>query len=152
MISALEHFAENPIIDELVYLPHKTCRINSVRASAPAFRRPFIEVEMADGEMYHRHFLRDSFGRDWAQAVVILETLTDIALISDFKFHPVSKPQELIDEVLKTRDECIAEANLMYEQGMYQPFLNQFGLDHKKLPDETERRIAEARANLAASD
>ena len=109
---ALEHYAENPIIDELVYLPHKTNRINSVRACASMFRRPFIEVEMASGEVHHRHFLRDTFARDWAEAKVILDVLTDIELISEFRYTPLKNPDTLVQEVLQTRDRCIAEADL----------------------------------------
>ncbi len=147
---ALEHFAENPIIDDLVYLPHKSNRIDSVRACASMFRRPFIEVEMADGQVHHRHFLRDHFARDWAEAIVILDTLTDIELISDFRFQPMRDPRALIDKVLAARDECIAEADLMHDQGMYRQYLYQFGLECKNLPAETERRIAAAEASIAA--
>ena len=147
---ALEHYAENPIIDELVYLPHKTNRINSVRACASMFRRPFIEVEMASGEVHHRHFLRDSFARDWAEAKVILDTLTDIELISEFRYAPLKDPDSLIREVLQTREDCIAEAELMFNNGMYLQYLNQFGLECKNLPTETERNLAEARASVEA--
>ena len=147
---ALERYAENPVIDELVYLPHKTSRINSVRACASMFRRPFIEVETAAGETLHRHFLRESFARDWAEALVILETLTDIELISDFVFEPVRDREALVEQVLATRDECIAEADLMFEQRMYPQFLNQFGMECKNLPRETRRKIDTARARQAA--
>ena len=105
---------------------------------------------MAGGEVHHRHFPRDSFARDWAEARVILETLTEIELISDFRFHPLADPQALIGDVLQARDECIADADLMFDQGMYLQYLNQFGLDYKNLPPETERRLAEARAKVKA--
>ena len=147
---ALEHYAENPIIDELVYLPHKTNRIKSVRACASMFRRPFIEVEMAGGEVHHRHFLRDSFARDWAEARVILDTLTDIELISEFQYTSLKNSDALIQDVLQTRADCIVEADLMFQNGMYLQFLNQFGLECKSLPAETESHIAEARARVKA--
>lgn len=149
---ALEHYAENPIIDELVYLPHKTNRISSVRACASMFRRPFIEVELAGGEVYHRHFLRDTFARDWAEAKVILQTLTDIELISEFRHVPLKDPDALVREVLQTRDQCIAEADMMFENKMYLQYLKQFGLEFKDLPAETERKIAEARAQVKADE
>ena len=148
---ALEHYAENPIIDELVYLPHKTNRINSVRASASMFRRPFIEVEMAGGEVHHRHFLRDSFVRDWTEAEVILRALTDIELIAEFRYAPMQNSEALVQKVLQTRNECIAEADLMFENKMYLQYLNQFGLECKNLPTEVERRIAEARASVKST-
>lgn len=149
---ALEHYAENPIIDELVYLPHKTNRIDSVRACASMFRRPFIEVEMGGGEVHHRHFLRDTFARDWAEAKVILDALTDIELISEFRYTPLKDPDRLVREVLKTREACIAEADLMFDNGMYLQYLNQFGLECKNLPAETESKVAKARASVKAGD
>ena len=146
---ALDQLADNPIIDELVFRPPKSARMLSVRACCVMFRKPFIEVVMADGEVFQRHFPRASFGEHWAEACVILETLTRIKLISDFNFNPVGDREELIGRVLTCRDECIAEANQMYEQGFYGQFLSQFGEDCDQLPVEVEQRIAEARKQLA---
>jgi hypothetical protein len=146
---ALDQLADNPIIDELVFLPPKSARMLSVRACCVMFRKPFIEVVMADGEVFQRHFPRPLFGEHWAEACVILETLTRIKLISDFNFNPLADREELIGRVLTCRDECIAEANQMYEQGFYGQFLSQFGEDCDQLPAEVEQRIAEARNQLA---
>ena len=146
---AMDQLAENPIIDELVFRPPKSVPVLSVRACCVMFRKPFIEVTMADGEVFQRHFLRPSFGEYWAEACVILETLTRIKLISDFNFNPVADREELVRRVLTCRDECIAEANQMYEQGFYGQFLSQFGEDCDQLPVEVEQRIAEARNQMA---
>ena len=146
---ALEQLADNPIIDELVYLPSHSQRMISVRACNVLFRKPFIEVTMADGGAIQRHFPRPSFAESWAEACVILETLTSIKLISDFRFNPVADRKELVDRVLACRDECIAEADLMFEQGMYALYLQQFGEDFDHLPPEAAQRIAKARQQLA---
>jgi hypothetical protein len=146
---ALEQLSDNPIIDELVYLPLHSRRITSLRACSVMFRKPFIEVTLADGEVIQRHFPRPSFGEHWAEACVILETLTRIKLISDFNFNPVADREELVRRVLTCRDECIAEANQMFEQGFYGQFLSQFGEDYDQLPVEVEQRIAEARNQMA---
>ena len=146
---ALDQLADNPIIDELVFRPPKSARMLSVRACCVMFRKPFIEVVMADGEVFQRHFPRPSFGEHWAEACVILETLTRIKLISEFNFNPVADREELIGRVLTCREECIAEANKMYEQGFYGQFLSQFGEDCDHLPVEVEQHIAEARRQLA---
>jgi hypothetical protein len=69
---ALDHLADNPIIDELLCWAPRTRRIKSVRACSTMFRKPFIEVECEDGEVFHRHFARDSFAGYWAEAWVIL--------------------------------------------------------------------------------
>ena len=146
---AFDQLADNPIIDELAFLPAKSERIVSLRACCVMFRKPFIEVAMANGEVFQRHFQRPSFGEYWAEACVIFETLTRIELISDFRFNPVADRAELVSRVLACRDECIAEANQMFEQGMYEQFLLQFGEDYAHLPAAIEQRIIAARKHLA---
>lgn len=144
----LDRYAENPIIDELVYWPPKQNRIQSVRACCVMFRKPFIEISMEGGEVFQRHFARDSFARYWAEASVILETITSIELISDFSFEPVGDTKKLIQEVLTMRDECIRESNLMFDEGMYQQFLLQYGEDCKNLPADAIQKIIYAREQL----
>jgi hypothetical protein len=142
----LDKYGENPIIDELVFWPPKKQPIKSIRACSTMFRRPFIEVEMQDGEVFHRHFLRDSFAENWAEAIVILETVTTIELISDFTFRKHQEAQKLSWEVEAIRDECIKEVDSMFEEGIFEPYLMQFGEDCKDLPEETARKLAEAKA------
>ena len=146
---ALEQLADNPIIDELVYLPLHSRRITSLRACSVMFRKPFIEVTLANGEVFQRHFPRPPFAESWAEACVILDTLTDIQLISDFRFNPIVDREELVARVLACRDECLADANQMYEQGMYIQFLVQFGEDYANLPAEVMQRIEAAKKQLA---
>jgi hypothetical protein len=148
MKMALEELADNPIIDELVFLPVHSRRMVSIRACCVMFRKPFIEVTMSGGETIQRHFPRPSFAESWAEACVILETLTSIKLISDFRFNPVANREALVDRVLACRDECIVEADKMFEQGMYALFLQQFGEDFDHLPPEVAQRIAKARQQL----
>ena len=144
----LDRYADNPIIDELVFWPPKARRIISVRAANPIFRKPFIEVELEGGEVFQRHFARDSFAEFWAEACIILDSLTRIELISDFSFKPVAEPEKLQLQVLATRDECIRESNKMFEQGMYAQFLLQYGEDCRNLPAATQQNLAHAREQL----
>ena len=146
---ALEQLSDNPIIDELVYLPVHSQRVISLRACSVMFRKPFIEVTLEDGEVIQRHFQRPSFAESWAEACVILETLTRIQLISDFRFSPVADRDALVASVLACRDECIADAEQMYEQGMYAQFLLQFGEDCANLPAEVVQRIDAAKEQIA---
>jgi len=146
--SLLDEYGDNPIIDELVFRPPKQQRMVSIRACSVMFRKPFIEVEMEDGEVFHRHFLRQSFVESWAEACVILETVTRIKLISEFSFDAVKDRDRLAAEVLARRDDCIAESNLMFDQGMYAQFLEQYGEDCSNLPADAEERIAIARQHL----
>ena len=148
---ALDRYADNPIIDELVYWPPKRHRIESVRACSVLFRKPFIEVEMEGGDIFQRHFARESFARFWAEACVILGTITRIKLISDFSFEPISDPGKLAQEVLACRDECIEESNLMFTEGMYSQFLIQYGEDCNNLPQDTVHKITQAKQQLGST-
>ncbi len=145
---ALEYFADNPIIDELVCWPPRAQRIKSLRAASVLFRRPFIEIELEDGELIHRHFERGSFSRDWAEARVILGAITSIELVSEFEVPPVADRDDLLRRVYEARDECIEESNQMFDEGMYEQFLMQYGKDCKNLPEDSQRRLAQARAAL----
>ena len=144
----LERYADNPVIDELVCWPPRKQRIKSIRACCVLFRKPFIEVEMEGGEIFQRHFARESFARYWAEACVILETITRIQLISDFDFEPIKDVDQLAQDVLANRDECIEESNQMFEEGMYEQFLTQYGEDCENLPLETVQKIARAKQHL----
>jgi hypothetical protein len=145
---ALERYADNPIIDELVCWPPRSRRMNSVRAGNVLFRKPFIEVEMEGGEIFQRQFARDSFASFWAEACVILETMTRIKLISEFSFDPVFDRDKLVADILASRDECIEECNSMFDEGMYEQFLMQYGEDCANLPADALQRIAHARQQL----
>jgi hypothetical protein len=147
---ALDQLADNPIIDELVVSPPRAQRIVSILACCVMFRKPFIEVTLADGDVFQRHFPRPSFSRFWAEAVVILETLTGIELISEFNYETVADRAALVARVLACRDESIVEANRMFDEGMYAQFLMQFGEDCAHLPAEVEQRIDTARSKLSA--
>ena len=92
-----------------------------------------------------------SFVESWAEACVILETVTRIKLISEFSFNAVGDRERLVAEVLARRDECIAESNLMFDEGMYAQFLQQYGEDCHNLPADAERRIADAHQHLSGS-
>ena len=148
---ALERYADNPIIDELVCWPPRSRRMNSVRAGNVLFRKPFIEVEMEGGEIFQRQFARDSFASFWAETCVILETMTRIKLISEFSFDPVVDRDKLVADILASRDECIEECNSMFDEGMYEQFLMQYGEDCANLPADALQRIAHARQQLELS-
>ncbi len=147
---ALEYFADNPIIDELVCWPPRAQRIRKLRAASAMFRKPFIEIELEDGELIHRHFERLSFARHWAEARLILDAITTIELVSEFEAPPVNDAEQLRRRVFAARDECIDECDSMFDEGMYEQFLMQYGPDCKDLPEATQQRLAQAAAALAA--
>jgi hypothetical protein len=146
---ALDEFCYNSIIDDLVEWPPRSQRILTVRGCSTLFRRPFIVVKLADGEFIVHHFARDSFAEHWAEAVVILKTLTTIETISDFDYPACANQADLVAKMLRIRDESIVDSNLMYGHQLYQQFLDQYGEDCKNLPADTVAKIANARSELA---
>ena len=147
---ALNKYADNPIIDELVDWSPNPLKVKSMRGSFPVIRKPFVEIEYADGEFRHRQLPRSTFVQFWSEAVVIIGTITDIELISEFKFAPVSNRENLIKEVLASVEECINESNQMFTAGMYQLFLDQYGVNYKCLPPDTIEKLAEAKNQVNA--
>ncbi len=145
---ALDRFADNPIIDELVRWPPSPQRILRLRAGAALFRKPFVEIEYADGTVEIRRFDRQDFAADWAEACVILATLTRIELVSDVTAAPLRDPDGLAREALAAREACLAEAGKMFEYGLYEQFLMQFGEDCRDLPAVTRGQIDAARQAL----
>ena len=145
---ALDLLADNPIIDELVEWPPRSRPIRQIRACSVMFRKPFIEVSLDGGEVFQRHFQRPSFAESWAEARVILQTLTDIELITDFRCPEVPDREALLQKARACLDEAITEANLMYEQGMFEQYLMQFGANCAGLPADVEDRLQQARRQL----
>jgi len=150
MNHTLDQFSDNPIIDELVSWPPREQSIVSVRASCPLFRQPFVEITLDNNETITHSFIKDGFVEYWTEAKVILETLTSIDLISDVKLSETMDINGLITRVLEARDESTTEAGMMFEHGMYQQYLWQFGNDYKGLPDHIMQNIAVSRARLTS--
>lgn len=146
---ALDRFADNPVIDELICWIDSGQPIERLRACAPIWRKPFIEIEYRNSKKIdHMHFPRELFIHYWSEAILILETLTDIELISEFKCHPVDNRKATIETILSTRNACIRECENIYESGIYQVYLDQFGGNFKNLPEDTMQKIKLARENL----
>jgi len=145
----LDKFADNPIIDELICWWDSSKKIVCLRASAPLWRKPFIEVSYADGSMIHMHLPKEMFIHYWSRAVIILNALTDIKLESEFKHHPVEERDSLEKSIASTYDTCIRECDNMFESGLYQVYLDQFGPNCKNLPDEVMTKLEKARQALS---
>ena len=148
MNSALDEFADNPIIEELNFLRGHIKKIKSLRASSTLWRGSFVEINHDGGKLQHLKYEREGFIRDWAEASVILQTLTDIECKAEFDFKPPSNKVELIEKALQTRKKCIEECQTMFDSKLYQVYLNQFGDNCKGLPAETQANIKTARQAL----
>ena len=148
MHHTLDQFTDNPIIDEILCWPPRERAISSIRAGAPMFRKPFIEITLDNGETSIVSFAKSGFGEYWSEASVILETLTGIELVSEFQVAQRADHDEFVASLLAEREGSIAEAGPMFEHGMYQQYLAQFGNDYKELPAEVIERIAVAKRKL----
>ena len=148
MNSTLDEFADNPIIEELNFLRSHFKNIKSLRASSTLWRKAFIEIDHDGGKVDHLKFEREGFIRDWAEASVILQTLTDIKCTAEFDFKPPANKVALIEKVLQTRDKCIEECQTMFDSELYQVYLNQFGHNCKGLPAATQANVETARQAL----
>ncbi len=151
MNHTLDQFTDNPIIDELVCWPPRVQAISSIRASAPMFRKPFIEITLDDGNTSDTSFVRENFGHYWAEAQIILETLTTIELISEFRVAEYHARTALVAQLQAEKADSLAGAEMMYVNGMYQQYLWQFGHDCRDLPDEVSEKLVRAKAALAKS-
>ena len=146
---ALDRFADNPVIDELICWIDSNRPIKSLRACAPIWRKPFIEIEYRNlKKIDHMHFSKELFIHYWSEATVILDTLTDIELISEFKCHSIANRQATVETILSTRNACIIECDAMFESGIFRVYLDQFGVNCKNLPEDTRQKIKSASANL----
>jgi hypothetical protein len=148
MNSALDEFADNPIIEELNFLRTHFKKIKSLRASSTLWRKAFIEIDHDGGKVDHLKFEREGFIRDWAEATVILQTLTDIKCMAEFDYKPPADKDALVDKVLQARDKCIEECQTMFDSGLYQVYFNQFGYNCKDLPSEAKANLDEARQKI----
>lgn len=148
----LERFADNPIIDELIDRMNNGLAIKSLRACAPIWRKPFIEIEYRQSTRQdHCHFAKDGFIEYWSEATLVLETLTDIELTAEFKCVAPQNREATVEEILSARNDCIRECDGMFDSGLYRVFLDQFGPNCSDLPEDTALKIETARANLGRS-
>lgn len=146
---ALDRFADNPVIDELIDRLDNRRAIKSLRACAPIWRKPFIEITyQASTQQEHMHFPKELFIHYWSEATPILETLTDIELVSEFKPSSIKNRQATVQTIISTRNACIRECDSMFEAGLYQVYLDQFGPNCRNLPDETLSKIEIASSRL----
>lgn len=146
---ALDRFADNPVIDELICWTENNPSIKSLRACAVIWRKPFIEIEYQNSKkLDHMHFPKELFIHYWSEATVVLGTLTDIELISEFKCNSVENRKATVETILSTRNACIRECDSMFDSGMYQVYINQFGANCKDLPEDTLAKLEIARQKV----
>lgn len=150
MNAVLDRFSDNPVIGKIVEWPPSKQKIKLIRGSLPVFRKPFIEIEFEDGRIKSFNFPKAGFAKFWVEAEVVLETVTNIEIVSEFNSRPPEDKPELVQQVLEDKQECIGDSNEMYKAGMYKSFLDQYGENCRDLPDEVLEKIALARRRVTA--
>ena len=150
MNAVLSRLSDNPVIGKIVEWPPSQQKIKLIRGSLPVFRKPFIEIEFEDGRIKSFSFPKAGFAKFWAEAGVVLETVTDIAVVSEFDFRPLENKSKLVKQILEDKEECIEDSSEMYNAGMYKSFLDQYGENCRDLPDEVLGKIALARKRVSA--
>ena len=148
MNCVLGRFTDNPIIARIVAWPPSKQKVVTLRGSLPIFRNPFIEIVYEGGQTKAFSFQKSGFSKFWAEAAVIIETVTDIELISEFNFRPISDKSGLISEVLTEKKECIDDSRKMFDAGIYGSFLDQFGENYKDIPQDMLEKVAFARKQM----
>ncbi|MGI9318375.1 MAG: hypothetical protein ACR2QW_13685 [bacterium] len=144
MNAVLSRFADNPIIGKIVTWPPGRHKIKMMRGSLPILRKPFIEVEYENGQIQSFSFSKHGFAEFWAEAVVILETVTDIEIVSEINFPPLDTRSDLVEQLLADKQECISDSVEMFDADMFALFLDQFGKNCKDLPDDLKQKIDKA--------
>ncbi len=144
MVPIYELFGANPIIEALMLDPDRSSPLRSVRASKPLLREPFVETTHLDGAMGLHRFAREEFATSWAEARLLLSLLTDIRLQSDFNPGMLDREEQRRQEIVRIRDQCIADALALFEQGRYAECIDCYGPDSGNLPPAAAHILVEA--------
>jgi len=86
--------------------------------------------------------------RFWQEAEVLIQNLTNISLDTEFPVQPMADRDTFLQDVRACLAQSIAESNAIFDGGMYQLFLDQYGNNCKDLPDEVCIRIKQAQSKV----
>lgn len=144
----LAQYTDNPIIAVLVSWPPHPLGIHRIRASNPLLRKPFIEISYRDGGHTQHAFGKQGFLRFWQETELLLQRLTDIDLTKEFSLDEMEDKAAFTAELENCLEESILESEAIFQGGMYQLFLDQYGANCKDLPPAVSARMAAAKQRL----
>ena len=144
-----DQYSDNPIVAAMVSWPPHPHGIEEIRACCPLLRQPFIEITYLDGQSSQYAFGKQGFLRFWQEAEVLIESLTNIRILREFAVAPMTDHDRFSREVDDCLKESIEESNAIFEGGMYQLFLDQYGANCKDLPSDVSAKIREAESKVA---
>ena len=161
MNSALDKFAHNVIIDEIVYWPPKEGRVLTIHSNVPSIGNCSVLIKYDDESEIVVEIERGYFEESWNEACAVLKAVTDIK----GDFSPLTKDKILLleadrqicigyriegitNEANREKRRAMEKAIELFEAGMYEVFLEQFGSNYTSLPDSMVKRIEIARGKI----
>jgi len=144
-----DHYADNPVIAAMVSWPPHPHGIAQIRVCCPLLRKPFMEVAYCNGDSSQHVFSKQGFTRFWQEAELLIENLTDIVVVKEFATEPMAETEPFLKEMRMCLDDSIAESFAIFDGGMYQLFLDQYGSNCKALPAEVSARLDQARSKIS---
>ena len=107
-----------------------------------------MEVTYGNGESTQHAFGKQGFTRFWQEAEVLIETLTNIVVTKEFAAEPMAEKATYLQEIQACLEDSIAESFAIFDGGMYQLFLDQYGNNCKALPAEVCAKLEQARSKV----
>lgn len=161
MDSVLEKFAHNCIIDEIRHWSSGKLKVRTIDSNVPNAGKCFVLIKYEDESECKIEIEREFFEETWNEACAVLKAVTDIkGDFSPLSDHEILSLQEDRKRYARYRLECIAGEALeqrrkaldkaveLFKAGMYEVFLEQFGVNYTPLPDLMVKRIEIAKKKL----
>jgi len=161
MNSVLEKYAHNFIIDEIVYWPPSQKTITSIEAIVPNIGKCLARLHYHDGTSFDINIERGCFEKTWNEACAILHSVTNIteglrrltprevAILEKERQDYVSyEIEQLEKEAQRIKKEQIEKAIELFDAGLYDVFLEQFGNNCVDIPAPIQKRIEIARGKI----
>ena len=150
MNRVLDQYADNPVIDEVVYWPPR--EIAQIVARRVGSNSVTLEVRFESGESHTTTFDGERtklFPLWWSEALVVLRVMTNIELRDEAELeYECSNGARLTSEVQRRRDETIAEMMQHFgdtkDPQQCSTFLEQFGPNSIDLPDAVQEQMSHA--------
>ena len=155
MNAALEKFAHNFIIDEIVYWPPREKRLVRIEREIPKAGTCRVILKFDDKSDEQIEIERGCFEEHWNEAIAVFTALLDLdgdlSPLTDSEIQSlerarqdfVTKRREQISrDALRIKQQALRDAKGLFDAGEYNQFLQQIGPDHKDMPRDIEKRIS----------
>jgi hypothetical protein len=155
MNAALDNFAHNPIIDEIVYWPPRQKRLVRIEREISEDGSCRVTLMFDDKTNDLIEIERGYFEEHWNEAIAVFTTLLniggDLSPLTDGEIQSLESArqesgarqrEQISRDALRVKQQALRNAKGLFDAGEYDQFLQQFGPDLKDLPPEIEKRIS----------